>query len=101
MLFASVQYLFQVKYWGCLQAELVLDFYEIGNVIEEVVDLSKLINLEVDSDDVRELLGFHNQKIDELTEMYEQDIEELGVFRPSSIRRSNDDCEFDRRSQFN
>ncbi|XP_023218164.1 uncharacterized protein LOC111620476 [Centruroides sculpturatus] len=44
---------------------------EIGDVIEEVVDLARQINLEVDSDDVQELLDSHNQEltIDELIEM--------------------------------
>ncbi|GFW97836.1 hypothetical protein TNCV_1425991 [Trichonephila clavipes] len=37
------------------------------------------INLEVDSDDVQELLDCYNQEltVDEITEMHEQDIEEL------------------------
>ncbi|GFT95907.1 uncharacterized protein TNCV_312421 [Trichonephila clavipes] len=52
-----------------------------GNVIGEIVHLSRQINLEVNGDDVQELLDFHNQEltIDELTEMDEQepDIEEL------------------------
>ncbi|GFX29144.1 hypothetical protein TNCV_3216791 [Trichonephila clavipes] len=47
---------------------------------QEVVDLTKQINLEVNSDDVQELLDFHNQEltIDKLIEMHEQeqDIEE-------------------------
>ncbi|GFU83485.1 hypothetical protein TNCV_2142431 [Trichonephila clavipes] len=48
--------------------------YKIGNVIEEVVDLSRQINLEVDSDDVQELLNSHNQELtmDELIEMHEK-----------------------------
>ncbi|GFV55184.1 hypothetical protein TNCV_1382051 [Trichonephila clavipes] len=47
--------------------------------IEEVVDLSRQINLEVDSDDVQKLLDSHNQELamDELIEMHEQDIESL------------------------
>ncbi|GFX71642.1 hypothetical protein TNCV_2696301 [Trichonephila clavipes] len=51
---------------------------KIGNVIE-VVDLSSQINLEVDSYDVQELLDSNNQELtmDELIEIYEQDIEEL------------------------
>ncbi|GFX10282.1 hypothetical protein TNCV_1866791 [Trichonephila clavipes] len=55
---------------------------EIGNVIEEAVDLTKHINLEEDSDDVQELLDSHSQ---ELTEMYEQkqDIEQLESINPS------------------
>ncbi|GFV80953.1 transposable element Tc3 transposase [Trichonephila clavipes] len=53
----------------------------IRKVIEEVVDLARQINLEVDSDNVRELLHSHNQDsaMDELIEMHEQeqDFEEL------------------------
>ncbi|GFX98355.1 hypothetical protein TNCV_4001241 [Trichonephila clavipes] len=56
-------------------------FQMICNVIEEVVDLPKQINLEVDSDDVQELLDSYNYKLrtDELIEMHgqEQDIEKL------------------------
>ncbi|XP_023232690.1 tigger transposable element-derived protein 1-like [Centruroides sculpturatus] len=67
-------------------AESVPEPDEIGNVIEEVVDLARQINLEVDSDDVRELLDSHNQEltIDELIEMceQEQDIEELDSLDP-------------------
>ncbi|GFW59201.1 hypothetical protein TNCV_2781321 [Trichonephila clavipes] len=53
------------------------------NLIEEAVDLVRKINLE-DSDDLQELLVFHNQAltIDELIEMYEQDIEELESLDP-------------------
>ncbi|GFX16765.1 hypothetical protein TNCV_4187401 [Trichonephila clavipes] len=32
-------------------------------MIDEVVDISRKINLEVESDDVRELLGTHNQEL--------------------------------------
>ncbi|GFW98631.1 transposable element Tcb1 transposase [Trichonephila clavipes] len=51
------------------------------------------MSLEVDSDDFQELPEPHNQElgIDELIEMHEQDIEEHCVFKPSEIRRSNDD----------
>ncbi|GFW53520.1 hypothetical protein TNCV_4814261 [Trichonephila clavipes] len=56
-----------------------------------VAQWSRQINLEVDSDDAQELSDSRNQElsIDELTEMHqpEQDVE---VFRPSSIRISND-----------
>ncbi|GFV87986.1 hypothetical protein TNCV_3241361 [Trichonephila clavipes] len=57
-----------------------LDYFQCNQnfVIEEVVNLSKQINLEVDSDDVQELLDTHNQ---ELT-MDEQDIEELESLEP-------------------
>ncbi|GFT52434.1 hypothetical protein TNCV_502601 [Trichonephila clavipes] len=33
---------------------------EIGNMIEEVVDLDRQMNSEVDTDDVQELLNSHN-----------------------------------------
>ncbi|GFY33542.1 hypothetical protein TNCV_4538761 [Trichonephila clavipes] len=53
---------------------------EIGNLIEEVFDLDRQINSELDSDDVQELLDSHNQEMtmDELIVMHEQeqDIEE-------------------------
>ncbi|GFX93768.1 hypothetical protein TNCV_1589441 [Trichonephila clavipes] len=49
---------------------------EISNVIEEVVDLARQINLEVDSDDVQELLDSHNQELP-IEKMHEQNIEEL------------------------
>ncbi|GFY33944.1 hypothetical protein TNCV_4596521 [Trichonephila clavipes] len=53
---------------------------EIGNLIEEVVNLARQINLEGDSDDVQELL----LTIDELIEMHEQeqDIYELESLEP-------------------
>ncbi|GFS79699.1 oxidation resistance protein 1 [Trichonephila clavipes] len=48
---------------------------EIGNFVEEVVDIARQINSGVDNDDVQELLDSHHQErtIDELTEMHEQD----------------------------
>ncbi|GFX22702.1 uncharacterized protein TNCV_2994351 [Trichonephila clavipes] len=59
---------------------------EIGNLIEEVVNLARKINLEVDSDDVQELLDSHIQKLtmEDLTELHEQeqDIEELESLDP-------------------
>ncbi|GFU57320.1 hypothetical protein TNCV_3635051 [Trichonephila clavipes] len=62
-------------------AESVAKLDEMDNVIEEVVDLVRQINLEVDSDDVQELLDSDNQEltIDELLELHEleQDIQEL------------------------
>ncbi|XP_023220465.1 tigger transposable element-derived protein 1-like [Centruroides sculpturatus] len=68
------------------EAESVPEPDEIGNVIEEVVDLARQINLEVDSDDLQELLDSHNQEltIDELIEMreQEQDIEEPDSLDP-------------------
>ncbi|GFS62578.1 hypothetical protein TNCV_1263311 [Trichonephila clavipes] len=58
----------------------------IGNEIKEVVDLANQINLEVNSDDVQELLDFHNQELtsDDLIEMHEQKevIEELESLDP-------------------
>ncbi|GFX29218.1 hypothetical protein TNCV_3217521 [Trichonephila clavipes] len=54
---------------------------EIGNLIEEVVDLARQINSDVESDDVQEVLDSPNPglTIDELIGMheYKQDIEEL------------------------
>ncbi|GFW75460.1 transposable element Tcb2 transposase [Trichonephila clavipes] len=75
-LLVSVAYITHVlTYWGSYDPE------EIGNLIEEIVDFASQINLEVDSDDIQELLDFHNQEliINELIEMHkqEQDIEEL------------------------
>ncbi|GFX33720.1 hypothetical protein TNCV_1933871 [Trichonephila clavipes] len=48
---------------------------EIGILIGEVVNISRQINSEVDSDDAEELLDFHNQKLttDELIEIHEQE----------------------------
>ncbi|GFX87927.1 hypothetical protein TNCV_4373921 [Trichonephila clavipes] len=47
------------------------------NVIEEVVNLARQINLELDSDDVKYLQNSDNQQltIDELIEMHEQEQE--------------------------
>ncbi|GFT13959.1 hypothetical protein TNCV_2615931 [Trichonephila clavipes] len=68
------------------RVESLSELDEIGNLIEEVVDLARQINLQVNSDDVQELLDFHNRKltIDELIEMHEQeqDIEELESLDP-------------------
>ncbi|GFT79281.1 uncharacterized protein TNCV_1684341 [Trichonephila clavipes] len=54
---------------------------EIGNLIEEAVDLARQINSEEDSDDIQELLDSCNQELttDELIQMQEQeqDIEAL------------------------
>lgn len=62
---------------------------EIGNVIKDVVELGRQINLEVDSDDVQELLDSHNQEltIDELIKMREQeeDIENLDSLDPVQL----------------
>ncbi|GFX89671.1 hypothetical protein TNCV_3711031 [Trichonephila clavipes] len=68
--------------------------------IEEVVEVAWQINLDVDSDDVQKLLDARNQELTmgKLIPMHEQDVEE---FESSSIRRSNDSWEFDRRHQFN
>ncbi|GFX19268.1 hypothetical protein TNCV_3014121 [Trichonephila clavipes] len=63
------------------QVELVPELEEIGNAIEEVVDLTRQINLEMDSDDIQELLNSHNPDlvIDEFIKMpeLEQGIEEM------------------------
>ncbi|GFT58108.1 hypothetical protein TNCV_722841 [Trichonephila clavipes] len=60
---------------------------EIGNMIEEAVDLGRKINLEVNSNDDQKVLDSHNQEltIDELIEM-------LSKSKPlkSSPRRLND-----------
>ncbi|GFU19325.1 uncharacterized protein TNCV_3032471 [Trichonephila clavipes] len=57
---------------------------EIGNVVEKVVDLIRHINLEVDSDEIKELLVSHNSEliVDELIEMHEQDIEKFESLDP-------------------
>ncbi|GFX59526.1 hypothetical protein TNCV_2034541 [Trichonephila clavipes] len=62
------------------------------SAIEEVDDLDRQINSEMDSDDVQELQNSHNQELtmDELIEMHEQESESI-VCRPSSIRRSTYD----------
>ncbi|GFW61760.1 transposable element Tcb2 transposase [Trichonephila clavipes] len=54
------------------EAELVSKPEEISNVIEEVVDLSRQKNLQVDSDGAQELLDPHDQEltIDDLIEMH-------------------------------
>ncbi|GFX48593.1 hypothetical protein TNCV_584901 [Trichonephila clavipes] len=69
------------------QAESVADPDEIGNLIEEVVDLAKQINLEMDRDEDKELLDSHNHEltIDEIIEMHQQDIEELVQWMDSPI----------------
>ncbi|PRD35406.1 UNVERIFIED_CONTAM: Lachesin [Trichonephila clavipes] len=56
-------------------AESVPEPDGISNVIEEVVDLTRQINLEVNRDNAKKLLDYHNQEltIDELIEMHEQD----------------------------
>ncbi|GFT71247.1 hypothetical protein TNCV_3002361 [Trichonephila clavipes] len=43
------------------RVELVAESDEMGNLIEEAVDLNRQINLEVDRDDVHERLNSHNQ----------------------------------------
>ncbi|GFW56947.1 hypothetical protein TNCV_161751 [Trichonephila clavipes] len=70
---------------------------EIGNMIEEVVDLFRKINLEVDSDDVQELLDSHYQEltINELIEMHEQDMEEIESLDPAQSEL-NDGREFNK-----
>ncbi|GFV60531.1 hypothetical protein TNCV_3471661 [Trichonephila clavipes] len=53
--------------------ELLAEPDEIGNLIEEVLELDIHRNSEVDSDEVQELLVSHNQEltIDELIEIHE------------------------------
>ncbi|GFT33779.1 hypothetical protein TNCV_4382921 [Trichonephila clavipes] len=65
--------------------------YEIGSVIEEVVDLARQINLEMNSDNIQELLDSRNHRltIDELIEMHEQEYDIENEFLNPSIRRSN------------
>ncbi|GFU29290.1 tigger transposable element-derived protein 1 [Trichonephila clavipes] len=60
------------------EAESLSETEEIGNLIEKVVDFSRKIISEVDSNDVQELLDFHNQEltVNELIEMHEQDTNE-------------------------
>ncbi|GFW12314.1 hypothetical protein TNCV_2489581 [Trichonephila clavipes] len=56
------------------QEESVPDTDAIDNLIEEVVNLARQINLEVDSDDIQELLDTHNQELtmDELIEVSDE-----------------------------
>ncbi|GFV40803.1 hypothetical protein TNCV_60361 [Trichonephila clavipes] len=60
-------------------AELWSEPDEIGNVIEEVADLARKINLEVHNNEVQELLDSHNQELttDEHMEMHEQELKIL------------------------
>ncbi|GFW83787.1 hypothetical protein TNCV_669001 [Trichonephila clavipes] len=62
----------------------VLEPDEIRNVIVEVVDLVRHINIEVDSNDLHKLLDSQNQEltIDVLMEMHEQ---EQGIEEHESI----------------
>ncbi|GFX68173.1 tigger transposable element-derived protein 1 [Trichonephila clavipes] len=59
---------------------------EIRYLIEEVVDLTRQKNLEVDSDSIQKPLDSHNQELtlDKLIEMHEkeQDIEQLESLDP-------------------
>ncbi|GFY25503.1 uncharacterized protein TNCV_2486231 [Trichonephila clavipes] len=57
-----------------IRAELGPEPDEIVNLIEEVIDFFKQINLEVHMDDVQELLDSHNPQliVDELIEMHKQ-----------------------------
>ncbi|GFX52546.1 hypothetical protein TNCV_4325621 [Trichonephila clavipes] len=59
---------------------------KIGNLNGEVVNLARQITLKVDSNDIQELLHFHNQEmtIHDLIEEHkqEQDIEELESVDP-------------------
>ncbi|GFX68277.1 hypothetical protein TNCV_2816521 [Trichonephila clavipes] len=62
------------QYWMSI-SEFVAEPDENGNVIEQVVDLLRQINLEVDSDDVQTLLHSYNSEltVDKLKEMKEQE----------------------------
>ncbi|GFU96720.1 hypothetical protein TNCV_839451 [Trichonephila clavipes] len=67
--------------WSPLKIRFLFDLYttrlpdEIGQAIQEVVDLAMQINLEVDSNDVQEMLDSHNQELtaDGLIEVHEPD----------------------------
>ncbi|GFX25863.1 hypothetical protein TNCV_2640071 [Trichonephila clavipes] len=76
----------QSHLWRKLEAESISERDEIGNEIEEVVDLARQINLEVDNDDIQDLVDSHNKEliIDELMEMYKQepDIKEFESLHP-------------------
>ncbi|GFU98055.1 hypothetical protein TNCV_233301 [Trichonephila clavipes] len=74
------------------------EFDEIGNLMEELVTLARQINLEMDRDDVQEVL---NPKIQELTidEKCTSTTLKNSVFSLSSISRSNDAWQFDKRPQ--
>ncbi|GFT92780.1 uncharacterized protein TNCV_739671 [Trichonephila clavipes] len=65
---------------------------KIGNVIEEVVDLARQINLEVDSDDIQELLDSHNQKltVDELIEMHKEEQKDTEKLESLDLVQSED-----------
>ncbi|GFX08912.1 hypothetical protein TNCV_2966231 [Trichonephila clavipes] len=55
------------------QAESVPEPDGIGNLIEEVADLARQINLEVDSDEAQELMDSHSQEQTmDLIEIHEQ-----------------------------
>ncbi|GFX42695.1 hypothetical protein TNCV_2196541 [Trichonephila clavipes] len=58
---------------GCRKAESVPKSLKINNVMEEIIDLARQTNLDVDIDEVQELLDSHNQvlTIEELIEKYE------------------------------
>ncbi|GFT87221.1 hypothetical protein TNCV_3543851 [Trichonephila clavipes] len=63
------------KVWKTLdmQAESVPEPDEIGNLIEEVTNLARQINLEEDSDAVQELMDSHSQEQTmDLIEIHEQ-----------------------------
>lgn len=56
----------------------------VAHVIEEVVNLARQLDLEVNGDDVNELLDSHSQEltIDELIEMREQNVTESDTSDP-------------------
>ncbi|GFW61459.1 tigger transposable element-derived protein 1 [Trichonephila clavipes] len=72
--------------WKLANKEKIVKTGEIGNGIEELADLARKINLEVDSDNLQGLLDSHNQelKMDELIKIHQQErgIEELESLDP-------------------
>ncbi|GFU62687.1 hypothetical protein TNCV_1518781 [Trichonephila clavipes] len=92
------------KLWDVYESSKEKDFgncpLEIGNGIEEVVDLAKKINLGVDSDNIQKQMDCHKKEftIDELIEMHELRMHEHRILESlSSTRKTNYDWEFDRR----
>ncbi|GFX30090.1 hypothetical protein TNCV_2618011 [Trichonephila clavipes] len=84
-----------------ITAESVPEPDENVNLIEEVINIYRQINLEMNSDDVQELLDSHSLELvmDELIETHEQkqDIEEL---EPLDSVQSEDRKAVDRKPRF-
>ncbi|GFT22298.1 hypothetical protein TNCV_3272991 [Trichonephila clavipes] len=80
----SNRFLFFFSFVTEIWAESVPEPDKIGNLIEEIGNLAREINLKVDSDDIEELLDSHIQELtmDELIEMQERDIEDLKSIDP-------------------